>query len=412
MTELVRMKDSALRARALKVVPGGMWGHLHAAKLPSDYPQFFERGEGATLWDVDGNRYLDFMCSWGPNMLGHHHAEVEEAAERQRRQGDVLNGPGAVMVDLAELVVDTVAHADWVMFQKNGTDATTSCVTIARAATGKRKILMAKGAYHGAVPWCSPSLIGVTAEDRAHLMTYIFNDIDSLEAAVQAAGDDLAGIIVSAYRHDYGFDQELPTPEFARAIRRLCDAKGAALIMDEVRAGFRLHVAGSWEPLGVRPDLAAWSKAIANGYALSAVTGAEWLRDAASRVTVTGSFWAGAVAMAAGIATLKIIRRDNVPDKLLALGTQLREGLDARARQFGQVIRQTGPVQMPTLLFEDDGDYRKGYAFCNAMLERGVYFHPKHNMFLCAAHTPDDIAYALQASEHAFSVVAGLSSAA
>lgn len=412
MTALERAKDAALRARALKVVPTGMWGHLHAAKLPSAYPQFFARGDGATLWDADGNRYVDFMCSWGPNMLGHHHPEVEEAAERQRRLGDVLNGPGEVMVDLAELVVDTVAHADWVLFQKNGTDATTTCVTIARAATGKRKILMAKGAYHGAVPWCSPSLVGVTAEDRAHLATYVFNDIASLEAAVQAAGDDLAAVIVSAYRHDYGFDQELPTAEFAQAVRRLCDRTGAVLIMDEVRAGFRLHVAGSWEPFGIRPDLAAWSKAIANGYALAAVTGAEWLRDAAGRVTVTGSFWAGAVAMAAAVATLKVIRRDKVPDRLLALGNQLREGLDSRARQFGASIRQSGPVQMPTMLFDDDADFRKGYAFCNAMLERGVYFHPKHNMFLCAAHTSDDIAFALDASEHAFSVVAALPTAA
>jgi len=412
MTALERAKDAALRARALKVVPTGMWGHLHAAKLPSAYPQFFARGDGATLWDADGNRYVDFMCSWGPNMLGHHHPEVEEAAERQRRLGDVLNGPGEVMVDLAELVVDTVAHADWVLFQKNGTDATTTCVTIARAATAKRKILMAKGAYHGAVPWCSPSLVGVTAEDRAHLATYVFNDVASLEEAVQAAGDDLAAVIVSAYRHDYGFDQELPTAEFAQAVRRLCDKTGAVMIMDEVRAGFRLHVAGSWEPFGIRPDLAAWSKAIANGYALAAVTGAEWLRDAAGRVTVTGSFWAGAVAMAASVATLKVIRRDQVPDRLLALGNQLREGLDARARQFGASIRQSGPVQMPTMLFDDDADFRKGYAFCNAMLERGVYFHPKHNMFLCAAHTPEDIAFALDASEHAFSVVAALPTAA
>jgi glutamate-1-semialdehyde 2,1-aminomutase len=170
MPELSRTRDAALRERANKVVPSGMWGHLHAAKLPEAYPQFFRRGEGGVLWDVDGNRYVDFMCSWGPNLLGHHHPEVEEAAERQRRDGDCLNGPAEVMVELAELVVDMVGHADWTQFQKNGTDATTTCVTIARAATGRRKILVAKGAYHGAVPWCSPSLLGVSAEDRAHLV--------------------------------------------------------------------------------------------------------------------------------------------------------------------------------------------------------------------------------------------------
>ncbi|UWU90945.1 aminotransferase class III-fold pyridoxal phosphate-dependent enzyme [Bradyrhizobium sp. CB1015] len=408
MPELIRTRDAALRARAEKLVPGGMWGHLHAAKLPETYPQFFSRGEGGVLWDVDGHRYVDFMCSWGPNLLGHHHPEVEEAAERQRRDGDCLNGPAEVMVELAELVVDLVGHADWTQFQKNGTDATTTCVTIARAATGRRKILVAKGAYHGAVPWCSPSLLGVTAEDRAHLGYFTFNDVESLEAAAKAAGDDLAGILISAFRHDLGFDQELPTVEFARAARRICDSKGAALLIDEVRAGFRLNAAGSWEGLGVRPDLSAWSKAIANGHALAAVTGADWLRRAASQVFVTGSFWAGAVAMAAAVATLKIVRRDDVPTRLAQLGQTLRDGLETRSRQFGLSIRQSGPVQMPTLLFEGDPDYRKGSAFCSAMLARGVYFHPKHNMFLCAAHTEADIAAALEAAEHGFATVAAL----
>lgn len=408
MPDPVRTQDAALRARAEKVVPSGMWGHLHAAKLPDAYPQFFARGEGGVLWDVDGNRYVDFMCSWGPNLLGHHHPEVEEAAERQRRMGDCLNGPAEIMVELAELVVDTIAHADWTLFQKNGTDATTTCVTIARAATGKRKILVARGAYHGAVPWCSPSLIGVTAEDRAHLIYYIFNDIETLDQAVREAGDDLAAIVVSAYRHDLGFDQELPTRDFAMAARRLADAKGAALIIDEVRAGFRLHAAGSWEPMGVRPDLAAWSKAIANGYALSAVTGSDWLRKAASNIFVTGSFWAGAVAMAAAVATLKVVRRDDVPGRIARLGQMLRDGLETRSRQFGVSIRQSGPAQMPAVLFDDDADFAKGAAFCNAALARGVYFHPKHNMFLCAAHTEADIAMALEAAEHGFAAVAAL----
>jgi glutamate-1-semialdehyde 2,1-aminomutase len=267
-----------------------MWGHLNAASLPEGYPQFFASGEGATLVDVDGRRFIDFMCAWGPNYLGYRHPEVEEAVQRQLKAGDCLNGPGEAMVELAELFVDMIAAADWVQFQKNGTDATTTAVTIARAATGRRKVLVAQGAYHGAVPWCSPSLLGVTAEDRAHIVSYRYNDPGSLEEAARAAGDDLAAILISAFRHDFGKDQEAPTREFARAARALCDRRSAALIIDEVRAGFRLDLAGSWESLGVRPDLSAWSKAIANGYPLAAVTGADWLRDAASQVFVTGSF--------------------------------------------------------------------------------------------------------------------------
>ncbi|MDI6029033.1 aminotransferase class III-fold pyridoxal phosphate-dependent enzyme [Corticibacterium sp. UT-5YL-CI-8] len=406
VSDASQSNDALLRERAAKVVPGGMWGHLNATNLPKGYPQFFAKGEGAWLWDVNGRRYVDFMCAWGPNLLGYRHPEVDAAAARQNAKGDCLNGPGEAMVELAEALVDTIAAADWTQFMKNGTDATTSCVTFARAATGKRKILVARGAYHGAVPWCSPSLVGVTSEDRAHIVVYEFNDAESLAAAVAVAGDDLAAILVSAFRHDFGKDQELPSRAFAQLARQLCDAKGAALIIDEVRTGLRLDLSGSWEQFGVRPDLSAWSKAIANGYSLAAVTGADWLREAASKVFVTGSFWFGAVAMAAGIETLKIARRDDIVEHMDRLGRKLREGLNDRALKAGLQVRQTGPVQMPVMLFDDDPDCSKGNLFCSTALEAGVFFHPKHTMFLCAAHTDADIEAALQAAERGFAAVA------
>jgi glutamate-1-semialdehyde 2,1-aminomutase len=317
-----------------------------------------------------------------------------------------MNGPADVMVELAELFVDTVTHADWVEFQKNGTDATTTCVTIARAARGRRKVLVARGAYHGAVPWCSPSLAGVTAEDRAHLIHFDYNNVDSLETAVADAGDDLAAILVSAFRHDFGRDQEMPSPEFAKAVRIACDRSGAALILDDVRAGFRLHLGGSWEPLGIRPDLCAWSKAIGNGYPLAAVTGAEHLRDAASKIFVTGSFWCGAASMAAGLATLRVLRRGEAIGQMEQAGQLLRDGLDALSKEFGLPISQTGPVQMPLCLFQDDTDLRKGRAFCSAALANGAYFHPQHNMFLSAAHSAVDIGIALEAARHGFAAAA------
>jgi len=395
-------KDSALRQRARRVIPGGMWGHMNAANLPEGYPQFFARAEGARLWDVDGNEYVDFMCSWGPVVLGHHHPEVEEAARRQEALGDCMNGPGEVLVDLAERIVDLIPHADWVQFQKNGTDATTVCVTLARAGSGRRKILVARGAYHGAAPWCTPAPAGVTAEDRAHLLHFEYNDTASLDAAAAQAGDDLAGIVVSAFKHDVGRDQEMPTHIFARRCREICDRTGAALIVDDVRAGFRLNLGGSWETVGVRPDLSAWSKSIANGRALAAVTGNDKFRDAATKIFTTGSFWCEAVPMAAAVATLDVLKRDDGPARMAKTGTMLREGLDALSRRHGVPIRQTGPVQMPLVLFEDDPENQKGKAFCSAALRAGAYFHPRHNMFLSVAHTEADIGRALEAAEAGF----------
>jgi glutamate-1-semialdehyde 2,1-aminomutase len=398
--------DQKLRARARRVIPGGMYGHMRADGLPAGYPQFYARGEGCHIWDVDGRRYLDFMCSWGPNILGHKHPAVLEAVQRQLALGDCLNGPTERLVELAERLVALIPAADWAMFCKNGTDATTTCVTLARAGTGRRKILAARGAYHGAVPWCTPHPLGVTAEDRTHLIEYVYNDVASLEAAVASAGDDLAGVIASAFRHDYGFDQELPDAGFARRARELCDKTGAALILDDVRAGFRLTLHGSWDLVGVEPDLSGWSKAIANGHALSAVTGADRFRDAASRLFVTGSFWCGAVPMAAAVATLDELQRIDAPRQLREIGQRFRDGIAAQATKAGIAVRQSGPPQMPTILFDGDVNYATGERFCQEALKRGVYLHPKHNMFLSTAHTASDIDFALEATEAAFAALA------
>jgi len=402
----VETADQKLRARARRVIPGGMYGHMRADGLPAGYPQFFARGEGCHIWDVDGRRYVDFMCSWGPNILGHKHPAVLEAVQRQLALGDCLNGPTERLVELAEHLVDLIPAADWAQFCKNGTDATTTCVTLARAGTGRRKILAARGAYHGAVPWCTPHPLGVTAEDRTHLIEYVYNDVASLEAAVSKAGDDLAGVIASAFRHDYGFDQELPDADFARRARDLCDKTGAALILDDVRAGFRLTLHGSWDLVGVRPDLSAWSKAIANGHALSAVTGNDRFRDAAARLFVTGSFWCGAVPMAAAVATLDELERIDAPRILRELGQRFRDGIAAQAAKAGVGVRQSGPPQMPTILFDGDVNHAIGERFCQEALKRGVYLHPKHNMFLSTAHTASDIDFALEATDAAFVALA------
>ena len=400
--------DQSLRTRASRVVPGGMWGHMRASGLPEGYPQFFSRGDGCHLWDVDGRKYLDFMCSWGPVVLGHRHPAVDAAVRRQMELGDCLNGPSERMVELAERMVGLVTHADWALFSKNGTDATTTCVTLARGATGKRKVLLATGAYHGAVPWCSPHPYGVMSEDRAHVLYFDYNDIASLEAAVDRAGNDLAGILVSAFRHDYGLDQELPDPAFAARARALADATGAALILDDVRAGFRLTLRGSWDELGVQPDLSAWSKAIANGYALSAVLGNDRFRLAASQLFATGSFWCSATPMAAALATIDVLETSRGPEHMRQMGQRLRDGIASQAQRYDLGIRQSGPPQMPTILFDDDSDYARGSRFVQEALRRGVYMHPKHNMFLSLAHTADDIDAALAVTDEAFRVVAGL----
>ncbi len=400
-----RAADVALRARAAAVVPGGMYGHQSAGPLPADFPQFMSGGRGARVWDVDGNEYVDLMCSYGPVVLGHQHPAVEAAARRQAERGDCLNGPGEVFVELAESLVGTVAHADWAMFAKNGTDATTACCTIARAQTGRSTILVARGAYHGALPWCTPRLGGVLPADRANLRYFQYNDLDSVRAAAADCEGDLAGILACPFRHDAGFDQELVDPGFARGLRDLCDETAAALILDDVRCGFRLHLGSSWEPLGVAPDLSAWSKAIANGYPLAAVLGSDWLRGGAERIFITGSFWFSAVPMAAAIATITELRSLGAIDLMRQAGVRLRDGILGQAQAYGLDVNYTGPPQMPYLTFAGDVDHALASAFAAEAIRRGAFIHPKHNWFVSAAMTGDEIALALEATDGAFAAL-------
>src|SRR5262245_8153368 len=316
----VRSADHELRERAQRVIANGMYGHLSVNRLPAAYPQYYARGEGARVWDVDGNEYVDLMCSFGPNILGHHHPKVTAAAQAQLSVGDTLAGPGAVAVELAELMVDRIGGATWALFAKNGTDATHLSVQIAKAQTGRKKVLQATGAYHGIAPWCwVPG--DMDPHDHANMLYFSFNDHKSVAAAVEAADGDVAAIVVSPFKHDAGFAQEMTDPEFARNVRAICDEIGAMLIIDEVRAGFRLNHGGSWEPFGVTPDLSAWSKGIANGFALAAVMGSDAARDGVGRIFATGSFWFQSVPMAASIATIHALRDEQAVDTMVRMGT-------------------------------------------------------------------------------------------
>ncbi len=402
---IANARDRALRQRAEAVIPGGMYGHQSTGLLPDDYPQFFARGEGAHMWDVDGARYLDLMCAYGPNLFGYANPAIDDAAIAQIRQGDPLTGPTELMVAFAEGMTRLVAHADWAMFCKNGTDATTMALMTARAHTRRKTVVRAKGAYHGAAPWCTPRTPGTTPDDRANQIFCDYNDIASLEAAVAQAGGDLAAIFAAPVKHDAFIDQVAPDPAYARRARELCDEHGALLVVDDVRAGLRIARDCSWSAVGVQPDLSSWGKCIANGHPISALLGSNKARDAAAKIYVTGSYWYAGAPMAAGLATLELVNKTDYLEKIEGLGVRLRDGLAARSAAAGFSLRQTGPVTMPLFLFDEDPDMRMGFCWSSEMLKRGVYVHPWHNMFMCVAMTAEDIDGALDAAEASFAAL-------
>jgi glutamate-1-semialdehyde 2,1-aminomutase len=277
----------------------------------------------------------------------------------------------------------------------------------ARAHTGRKTVVLARGAYHGYAPWCAGRPAGVIPEDKAGQIFCTYNDIASLEAAVAAAGDDLAAVFAAPMKHDAFTDQALPDPAYARRARALCDQTGALLIVDDVRAGLRIARDCSWSVVGVQPDLSSWGKCFANGHAISALLGANKARDAAARIFTTGSFWYQAAPMAAALETLRRVRETDYLEHIEGLGTRLRRGLAERAEAAGIGLRQTGPVTMPLFLFDDDPDLRRGFCFASEMLRRGVYVHPWHNMFMCAAMTTADIDLALDAAEASLGALKG-----
>jgi glutamate-1-semialdehyde 2,1-aminomutase len=354
---------------------------------------------------VDGNEFIDFLCGYGPVVLGYQHPEVEEAADRQRRDGDCFNHPGPVMVDLAEKLVDMIDFADWVVFGKNGSDMTTWAIQVAREHTRRKKIFMIEGAYHGIGAWCTPGTGGLIEEDRRHIHSFRWNDMDSFDELLNRFASDTAGVIVTPYHHPLFRDCELPENGFLQSIQRKCRQHGIVLILDDIRAGFRLHLGGSHRYFDFEPDMACYSKAMGNGYGISAAVGRDALRRAASRVFLTGGFWNGAVAMAAALATLGILERDDVPRRLHQLGQALCAGLGEKATSHGLQIRVSGPPALPFITFANESNLHRSQQFAMEAVNRGVFFHPHHNWFLCAAHGSPEIDQALDVANQAFASV-------
>jgi len=392
--------------RARQVIPGGIYGHATPALVnPGQSPYYAERAKGCRYWDVDGNEYIDYLCGYGPILHGYQNEEIEAAAEEQRGKGDCFNHPGSVMVDLAEKLVDSVGFADWCVFGKNGSDMTTWALQVARQHTRRKKILMVKGAYHGIDPWCVPGHGGLIEEDRAHIHSFNWNDPQSLLDLIHTHADDIAAIITTPYHHPTFADSELPDNVFLKTIRDSCDKHGILWILDDIRAGFRLHPGGSHRAFNFTPDLACYCKAIANGYPLSACVGRKELKISSTKVFLTGSFWNGAVPMAAALKTVEILERDQGIARMNDMGTRLRKGLSKSAKRHGLSITCSGPPAIPFLTFSNETNLYRSQRFSEECIKRGAFIHPHHNWFLSTAHTQTDIDATLEITDQAFQAV-------
>ena len=397
-------------ARAVKVIPSGIYGHQGPAEgcfIPVDaFPMFSQRAKGSYFWDVDGNRFIDYMCAYGPNVLGYCDEDVDEAARKQMELGDCITAPSTKMIDFAELLVDTVASADWAFFAKNGNDVTTLAVLTARAYSHKKKIVFFKGYYHGVAPWTQKvDYAGILEEDVCNNLYVDWNDYEQLERVFQENKGQIAGLIAQPYMHGNFQDNQFPADGFWAKVRKLCTDNDVVLIVDDVRAGFRLDLAGSDHYFGFEADLICFCKALANGYNVSALCGKDFLKNTVSSLTYTGSYWLSAVPFAAGIACVEKMRRLNLPKLLQEKGEKLRDGLLAAAKRYQFDLHFTGAPALFYLRIADDPSLALHQEWVAECVKRGVYFTNHHNHFLNASLTDGDIAETVAVAEEAFEVL-------
>lgn len=391
--------------RATRVIPCGVYGHFSPAPcVPTNaYPFFSTRADGCKFWDVDGNEFIDYMCAYGPMIMGYHNPVVDEAFINQLKQADANSIASTKMVELAEFLVDLIPVADWAFFAKNGADVTNYAVMIARAETGRKKIIAIKGGYHGTAPWMQGiGHPGVTEEDVANVIRIPWNDLKALEQALEENYGQVAGFISSPYHHPVFIDNEYPAEGYWDGVQKLLKKHGVVLICDDVRAGFRLHLGGSNEYFKFKPDLICFCKAIANGYPISALVGKEELKVTASKVFHTGSYWYSAAFMSAAIANLQELKRLNAPEYLEKLGNKFNEGLIKLAQNYGFHLKVTGHPAMAYYRITDDPSLQLHQKWCAECTKRGAFFTSHHNWFLSMAHTDADIQKTWNICEEAF----------
>ena len=404
-------KSTELYQRATKVIPSGVYGHLGPAEgqfIPvNKWPRFSEKAKGTYFWDVDGNKYIDYMCAYGPNVLGYCDPDVDKAAMAQMKLGNCTTSPSKIMVDCAELLVDTVACAVWAFFAKNGNDVTQAAIMTARAHTHRKKIIFFNGFYHGVSAVVQKiDYPGVLPEDVANNLYVSWDDIEGLKKVIEENKGEIAGLIAQPYNHGNFADNTISSKEFWQQVRKLCDDNGIILIIDDVRAGFRLDLAGSDHYFGFKADLICFCKALANGYNMSALCGREFLKSTVSGLSYTGSYWMSAVPFAACIATINKMKKLDIPTLFKEKGTMLTQGLVKAGKEHGFDLVASGAPALFYLRIANDDSMLLHQEWIAECVNRGVFFASHHNHFINAALTDEDIKQTIEIAEEAFSVVA------
>ena len=409
-------RNDELFARAQKTIPAGVNSPVRAFRAVGGTPRFFTRGEGAYLWDADGARYIDYVGSWGPAILGHAHPDTVRAVQETARHGLSFGAPTELEIEMAETLCSLLPSLELVRLVSSGTEATMSALRLARGYTGRTGIIKFEGCYHGhgdsllvkagsgALTFGQPSSAGVPAAIAAETLVLPYNDLDPVASAFAHRPDEIAAIIVEPVAGNMNL--VAPRPGFLQGLRELCERYGAVLIFDEVMTGFRVHLNGAQGLYGVTPDLTTLGKVIGGGMPVGAFGGRRAIMEKIAPlgpVYQAGTLSGNPVAVAAGLATLAAIQAPGFYDRLAARTRALIEGLSAAAAaagvtfcaqsiggMFGLYFSPTVPDSLTSVTTCDKDAFN---GFFHRMLDGGIYFAPSafEAGFVSAAHSPADV---------------------
>jgi len=423
--------NETLFARAQLSIPGGVNSPVRAFKAVGGAPRFFVRGEGARVWDADGRVYVDYVGSWGPLLLGHAHPAVVRAVQEAAVRGLSFGAPCEAEIELAELLKQVLPSIELVRLVSSGTEATMSAMRLARGYTGRSIIVKFEGCYHGhadsllvkagsgALTLGQPSSAGVPAATAQHTVVLAFNDSEALLRTFQSIGDQIAAVIVEPVAGNMNL--VLPAAGFLQTLRELCTRHGAVLIFDEVMTGFRVGPQGAQGLYGIQPDLTTLGKVIGGGMPVGAFGGRRDIMNCIAPlgpVYQAGTLSGNPVAVAAGLATLRLLQTPDLYAQVEKTTKALVDGLNAAAKRhdvafsaqsvgsmFGLYFRASPPSRFSEVMQCDVMAFNR---FFHAMLERGVYLAPSayEAGFVSCAHGDDEIAETLAAAEAVFATMA------
>ena len=421
------MKNEDLFERAQRVIPGGVNSPVRAFRAVGGTPRFFERASGPHLWDADGRRYIDYVGSWGPMIVGHTHPAVVAAVQAAAARALSYGAPTAEETQLAERLCELVPSLERVRLVSSGTEATMTAIRLARGFTGRKLIVKFEGCYHGhadallvkagsgALTFGNPSSAGVPEETAAHTVVLNYNDTAQVRELFARQGKEIAGVIVEPVAGNMNL--VLPAAGFLEALREECTRHGAVLILDEVMTGFRVALGGAQARYKIRPDITTLGKVIGGGLPLGALGGRRDIMEKLAPlgpVYQAGTLSGNPIAVAAGLATLQLVVQPRLLDRIEATTKALVEGLAGEAKKrgvtfsaqsigsmFGLYFREAPPKSFVEVMQCDRERFNK---FFHAMLERGVYLAPSayEAGFVSAAHGDAEIEATLAAAREAF----------